>query len=98
MENERRTPPEICPVCGHDVPRNASACRQCGADYNSGWHENAEVYDSLDLPGQDFDYNEFVQKEFKPSRFKPSGMKTIWWVTGIVVIIVAVVSYIISLR
>src|SRR4051794_3780904 len=98
MASKRQSPPEMCPVCGHEVPRNASACRNCSADYDSGWRENAETYDSLDLPGEDFDYDQFVQKEFRPSRFKPSGMKTIWWITAIVLIIMAVVSYIISLR
>ena len=25
-------PPEICPACGAQVPRNAKACPECGSD------------------------------------------------------------------
>ena len=42
--------PEICPVCGEDVPRNALACKHCGADHNSGWREDADIYDGTDVP------------------------------------------------
>ena len=35
--------PEICPVCGADVPHIARACPECGADERSGWSENAAL-------------------------------------------------------
>ena len=56
--------PQVCPVCGEDVPRVASACPECGADHNSGWREGAEAYDAVDLPDEDFNYEEFVKQEF----------------------------------
>jgi hypothetical protein len=103
MSVARRKPrtPDVCPVCSHDVPRGALACPECGADHQSGWREDAENYDALDLPGDDFDYDEFVQKEFGPSSrpsLKPEGMKTIWWITAIVILVVSVVLYLLSLR
>ena len=49
-----RRAPEICPVCGEDVPRGAPACPECGADHNSGWREDAESYDSIGLPDDAF--------------------------------------------
>lgn len=81
--------PEICPVCGADVHPNALACRECGADHNSGWREDAHTYDALDLPGDDgdddFNYDEFIEKEFgsKPGSLKPAGLPLHWWITGI---------------
>ena len=41
--------PKVCPVCGEDVPRTALACPECGADHTSGWREDAEAYDGMDL-------------------------------------------------
>jgi ssDNA-binding Zn-finger/Zn-ribbon topoisomerase 1 len=85
-KSTRPATPEICPVCGDDVPRGALACPECGADHQSGWSEDAEVYDGVDLPENDFNYEEFVEKEFGSKR-KPSTVKTIWWVAGIVLLI-----------
>ena len=34
-------PPEVCPNCGADVPRNAKACPECGSDEKTGWSETA---------------------------------------------------------
>lgn len=80
----KRPPPAVCPVCGEDVPRNARACPECGADHNSGWREDAEQYDGVDLPDE-FNYDEFVEKEFGTSP-KPSGISFLWWLTAIVVL------------
>lgn len=81
-------PPGQCPACGEWVPRGAVACNDCGACAQSGWKENSEVYDGVDLPDDedDFDYDEFVSREFgsaKPGR----GMnrELFWrWVAAIV--------------
>jgi uncharacterized membrane protein YvbJ len=83
----RRWTPEECPVCGEEVPRGALACPQCGADHNSGWKEDAHTYDGVGLPEHDFNYDNFVQQEFG-SQAKPAGLKTIWWIVGIALIIV----------
>jgi hypothetical protein len=56
--------PEICPVCGEDVPRGSLACPECGADHNSGWREDADIYDAVDLPDEEFNYDDFVRQEF----------------------------------
>jgi hypothetical protein len=87
--------PEVCPVCGEDVPRQALACPECGADHNSGWREEAATYEALDLPDEEFNYDEFVQEEFGSS-FKPSGMKTIWWITAVLIIVASVALYFLS--
>jgi zinc ribbon protein len=95
MKRTKRTklePPAVCPVCGEDVPRGSLACPNCGADHNSGWREDAENYDGLDLPDESFDYDEFVQREFG-STIKPTGIKTIWWITAIIVLAISIAVY-----
>ena len=79
--------PEICPVCGEEVPRGAVACSECGADHNSGWREDAESYDALGLPDDNFNYEEFVEQEFGGSP-KPAAIKAVWWITAILVFVV----------
>lgn len=71
-------------MCSETVPRNALACPECGADHNSGWRDDAEMYDGTDLP-DDFNYDEFVEKEFGRSP-KPAGISPLWWITAIVLI------------
>ena len=56
-------PPETCPNCGAEVPRNAKACPECGSDEQTGWSEETHV-DGLDLPEEKFDYDNFVEREF----------------------------------
>ena len=75
--------PEICPVCGAEVPRVALACPGCGADHNSGWDEAGSRLDGVDLPDENFNYDQFVEREFG-GQAKPAGQKTVWWVLGIV--------------
>jgi hypothetical protein len=76
--------PETCPNCGADVPRRARACPECGACETTGWSAEAEA-DSLGLPDEHFDYDEFVQKEFGPAPKRPRGVRPVWWATGIAV-------------
>jgi len=85
--------PEICPVCGEDVPAGSLACPECGADHNSGWREDANIFDALDMPEEDFDYDEFVRKEFESVPPKPAGISTVWWVVAIVLLFVLLMLY-----
>lgn len=87
MSKPKFKPPEICPVCGEDVPPNALACPECGADEQSGWKEGAE-YESLDLPGEEFDYDQFVENEFGTGRpLKKSSRQWFWWVAAVLVLV-----------
>ena len=56
-------PPGDCPICGADVPRRATACPQCGASHDTGWNDEVG-YERLDLPDDEFDYDDFVKEEF----------------------------------
>ena len=81
----KQKPPAICPVCAEDVPANAVACPECGADYKSGWREDAETYDGIGIPDE-FNYHDFTKREFGSSA-KPTGIRTIWWLTAIVLVV-----------
>lgn len=75
--------PEICPNCGAEVPPRAKSCPACGSDEQTGWSEKAET-EGLDLPDQEFDYNDFVQREFGTNKTPvPRGVHWFWWVVGI---------------
>ena len=89
--------PESCPVCGEDVPRGSLACPECGADHNSGWREDADAYDGLDLPDEDFDYEDFIRKEFTQTP-KPAGIKTFWWIAAIILTVLFVIIYFYAVR
>ena len=84
--------PGVCPVCGEEVPRGALACPECGADHNSGWREDAATYDGVELPDDDFNYDAFVKREFG-SQAKPPGLKMVWWIAGILMLVAFLLMY-----
>ncbi len=89
-------PPGQCPVCGEWVPRGALACDGCGACGKSGWKEDPA--DGLDLPDEDFDYEDFVSREFgqdHPRRARPSREQLWRWV-GLAVFLALVLGYLLS--
>ncbi len=88
-KNSHPKPPEVCPVCGEDVPPKALACLECGADHNSGWREDSAIYDGLDLPD-----DEFLENEFGP---KTKSLKLVWWITAVIVLAAAIGWFILGL-
>ena len=75
--------PEICPQCGSQVPPNAKACPECGSDERTGWSEEA-LTAGLDLPDQEFNYEDFVEREFGGSRrVRPPGIPWFWWLVAL---------------
>ncbi len=78
--------PETCPNCGADVPRNARACPDCGSDETTGWSEHAATQ-GLDLPDDEFNYDEFVQREFGEGKGAPRRNYWIWWLTAVVLLL-----------
>ena len=77
-------PPETCPNCGADVPANARACPECGADEHTGGSEAART-DGLDLPDENFDYQDFVKTEFGGKSAVPRGIHWFWWIVALLV-------------
>jgi uncharacterized membrane protein YvbJ len=78
-------PPEICPNCGAEVPRNAKACPGCGSDENTGWSETAYA-SNLGLQDEEFNYGEFVKEEFGSGAAKPRGISWLWWLVALLLI------------
>ena len=77
-------PPEVCPNCGVEVPPKARACPGCGADEETGW--SAEAYASgLNLPDENFDYDDFVKQEFGGKSPVPRGIHWFWWLVAVLV-------------
>ena len=78
-------PPETCPNCGADVPRNSKCCPGCGSDEKTGWSDSAHA-DNLGIPDDDFDYEEFVKDEFG-GRTKPRDIHWFWWLTALLLVL-----------
>ena len=73
------------------VPDDARACPECGSDEETGWSDRAQAQ-RLDLPDDEFDYDEFVKEEFgskerSSPRIKPAGLRWVWWVAGVLLLL-----------
>ena len=80
-----------CPVCGAEVPSAASACAECGADDTTGWNAGRAVYDGLDLPDDEFDYDEYLKKEFGDTG-KPATKRWSWLcIMGLTLVLIALI-------
>ena len=67
------------------MPPKARACPECGADEQTGWSE-ATSADGLDLPDENFDYDEYVNREFGGKNPVPRGIQWYWWVVALVLL------------
>ncbi|MSU61894.1 MAG: zinc ribbon domain-containing protein [Pedosphaera sp.] len=87
--------PETCPNCGADVPTRARACPECGADEKTGWSDDAK-YQSMGIPTESFDYDEFVQEEFGERRSSThrSKKKRFWQIVA-AVLFVGIIYYLV---
>jgi hypothetical protein len=77
--------PPVCPNCGAEVPPRAKACPECGSDEKTGWSDEASSSD-LDLPDEEFSYDEFVKREFGAEAARPCHVPVWLWVIGILVL------------
>ena len=86
-------PPGQCPVCGEWVPRGAVACDQCGSCAKSDWNDEDQTYEGLDLPDEDFDYEDFTAKEFGGKDANLRLTRQLWWWVAIILILVFLLAY-----
>ncbi|HEX5790722.1 MAG TPA: hypothetical protein VFY13_06190 [Luteolibacter sp.] len=80
-----------CPSCGSEV-RVGRPCPGCKpvkrkAAKPKRFEKHDEIYDGLDLPDEDFDYDEFVAREFGKVPHRKLGVKWYWWVLGVVILV-----------
>ena len=60
--------------------------RPVAAAAKKSWEQD-ERYDGLDLPDEDFDYDEFVSQEFSKAPHRKIGIKLYYWITGLVLLV-----------
>jgi len=84
--------PEICPNCGAEVPRGAKACPQCGSDEQTGWSDEAHT-GGLDLPDEEFDYEDFTRREFGRAGPVPRGIHRFWWLVALLLLVAFLVFW-----
>lgn len=89
--------PDFCPHCGAGLPAKARACPECGSCEKTGWSENASSQ-SLDLPDENFDYEDFVNREFNKPEPRPPGIARFWWAVAILLLAAAALSFFAALR
>ncbi|MBU4285334.1 MAG: hypothetical protein KKD76_00385 [Verrucomicrobia bacterium] len=78
-------------MCGAEVPPTVRACTECGADDTTGWNEDRAVYDGLDLPDDEFDYDEYCNKEFGDAE-KPVKKRLLWLcIIGLTFVLIALI-------
>ena len=79
-----------CPFCDHEV-RVGQPCPGCTKKnrpprrVRKSWEQDHSA-DGLDLPDEDFDYDEFVAREFGRAPHRRLGVKWYWWLLGVLAI------------
>ena len=56
-----------------------------------GWQQDKSA-DGLDLPDEDFDYDDFVAREFGGKPHRSIGIKWYWWVTALVLVVLIILG------
>lgn len=80
----------ICPFCDAEV-RVGKPCPGCAKKGGKSqpakkpWEQDASA-DGLNLPDDDFDYNDFLAREFGKAPHRKAGLKWYWWVLAIVIL------------
>lgn len=80
--------PAHCANCDAEIPPQARACPECGADERTGWRE-PDIYDGLDLP-EDSDDAEELGKEGPGRRAARPGVTVLWRIVGIILLAIVV--------
>lgn len=81
----------ICPYCDSEV-QVGRPCAKCerkakkSKRRKKSWEQDPSA-DGLDLPDDDFEYNEFVAKEFGASPHRQTGLKWYWWALAIAIFV-----------
>lgn len=88
----------LCPYCGREVrvgtpcPGCAKPRRQPVGKARKSWQQDAGA-DGLDLPDEDFDYDEFVAREFGRAPHRRLGVAWYWWGLGVLLVAVLIATW-----
>ncbi|MEI7927971.1 MAG: hypothetical protein WCH40_05420 [Verrucomicrobiales bacterium] len=85
----------LCPGCGDEVPIGPRGCPKCTRPpkrrKRRRW-EHGTAQDGLDLPDEDFDYDDFVAREFGKVPHRGLGIAWYWWITALVILILLILE------
>jgi hypothetical protein len=73
------------------VPRGAAACDDCGACEKSGWSGDTHA-DGLDLPDDEFDYDDFIAREFGGKSARQPLTSNLWWWVALALLLAFVLA------
>jgi hypothetical protein len=92
MKRRKKRETFVCPHCGADVAVGAAACRECGSDAETGWSQDADVWEAGIPTGygsdDDFDYDEFIEQELPQQRTMDTRRELSKWGWRVLVVIV----------
>ena len=71
----------VCPFCDCEV-RVGKPCRGCAKK-----NRKDRSHDGLNLPDDDFDYDDFVAREFGKAPHQVLGIKWYWWLLAVVILV-----------
>lgn len=80
-----------CPFCDSQVSVG-KPCPGCvkksvpKASKKHSW-EHSKSQDGLDLPDDEFDYDDFVAREFGKAPHRQTGIPWYWWVVAIILLV-----------
>ncbi len=80
----------LCPTCEREV-RVGEPCSGCAKKAvrkvlaEKSWQQ-PHSSDGLDLPDDDFDYEDFCKREFGKSPHHRTGLKWYWWVLAVILL------------
>jgi hypothetical protein len=80
-----------CPFCDREV-RVGKPCSGCAKKSaakpkpaRKSWEQEHSA-DGLDLPDEDFDYDDFIAREFGKAPHQKTGIKWYWWLLAVLVL------------
>jgi hypothetical protein len=89
----------ICPACGAEVRVGSKGCPKCASqratkkwgatEERKSWEQD-DVYDDLDLPDDQFDYDKFIQEEFERTAPRKTAVEWLWWLVALILLMILV--------
>ena len=105
---EEETDTYLCPGCDREVRVGSRGCPYCNppakrqlrkkqrpkaaAKHDRESWEQEPGEDGLDLPKEDFDYNDFVAREFGHRPHRKVGIAWYWWATAVVLLVLMILG------
>ena len=72
-----------CPGCAARKSKKRERAKAGSPARRKSWEQDPS-HDGLDLPDDDFDYDEFVAREFGGAPHQRIGVKWYWWLLGVI--------------